>query len=68
MKKGFSYVVCTVVNVQLALTGFGTTTLHIAGGKLEGRISGNISIVYKGSISVKNIDIFEQAEIIKKNQ
>ena len=58
---------CTIVNVDLALSGSGTTTLNMAGGLLSGCARGSIEIIYRGRVSEQTIDILEPAQIIKKN-
>ena len=58
---------CTVMNAHLELSGSGTTDLNINGGTLSGYADGNVIINYTGSIGEQDIEIFESAQIIKKD-
>jgi len=57
---GYELGASTVVNAFFSLKGLGTINLNMAGGNLEGRISKNINIDYKGEVNLKNINFFEK--------
>jgi|GEM_PF-6884132 len=58
----------TVVNVKFTLSDFGTTKLNITDGKLEGQIKGSIIINYKGNVRENNLNIFDEAKLIKTGE
>ncbi len=58
---------CLVTNANLNLTGTGMTKLNMDGGKLNGHAMGSNTIIYRGSISEKDMVLSDESEIKKKD-